>query len=101
MSLLILVSAFLLLLTVAWSLYAEFFGLRPWRELPGPVSATVYSHYLQKQITPAQERRAGVLRHTRLPEAEGRRAGRGQRRAARRTARFRRKSICSIASAPR
>ncbi len=25
-------SAFLLLLTVAWSLYSEFFGLRPWRD---------------------------------------------------------------------
>ena len=31
MSLLVLVSAFILLLTVAWSLYSEFFGLRPWR----------------------------------------------------------------------
>ena len=32
MSLLVLISAFLLLLTVAWSLYSEFFGLRPWRD---------------------------------------------------------------------
>ena len=31
MSVLLLVSVFLLMLTVAWSLYDEFFGLRPWR----------------------------------------------------------------------
>ena len=31
LSQLVLISAFLLLLTVAWSLYSEFFGLRPWR----------------------------------------------------------------------
>ena len=31
LSLVILVSTFLLLITVAWSLYSELFGLRPWR----------------------------------------------------------------------
>ena len=47
---LILISAFLLLLTVAWSLYSEFFGLRPWRTYQNRFR-TLYSAYLQKQIT--------------------------------------------------
>jgi cytochrome c551/c552 len=46
---LILVSAFLLLLTVAWSLYSEFFGLRPWRDYQNRFR-TLYGSYLQKQI---------------------------------------------------
>jgi hypothetical protein len=49
MSLLVLVSAFALLLTVAWSLYSEFFGLRPWRHYQDEFRE-VYSQYLQKQI---------------------------------------------------
>ena len=49
MSLLVLISAFILLLTVAWSLYAEFFGLRPWRSYQDQFRV-VYSSYLQKQI---------------------------------------------------
>jgi cytochrome c551/c552 len=49
MSLLVLISAFILLLTVAWSLYAEFFGLRPWRSYQDQFRE-VYSSYLQKQI---------------------------------------------------
>ena len=48
MSLLILISTFLLLLTVAWSLYAEFFGLRPWRAYQERFR-DAYSQYLQKQ----------------------------------------------------
>ena len=52
---LILVSAFLLLLTVAWSLYSEFFGLRPWRDYQNRFR-TLYSSYLRKQI--AQRRSA-------------------------------------------
>ncbi len=39
MSVLILVSVFLLLVTVAWSLYVEFFGLRPWRDYQDRSSA--------------------------------------------------------------
>ena len=46
---LILISAFLLLLTVAWSLYTEFFGLRPWRDYQNRFR-TLYAGYLQKQI---------------------------------------------------
>jgi cytochrome c551/c552 len=49
MSLLVLISAFILLLTVAWSLYSEFFGLRPWRSYQDQFRE-VYSTYLQKQI---------------------------------------------------
>jgi cytochrome c551/c552 len=43
------VSAFLLLLTVAWSLYSEFFGLRPWRDYQNRFR-NLYAGYLQKQI---------------------------------------------------
>ena len=45
---LVLLSAFLLMLTVAWSLYDEFYGLRPWRSYQGEFSK-VYSAYLEKQ----------------------------------------------------
>lgn len=45
----ILVSAFLLVLTLAWALYDEFFGLRPWRRYQREFSA-VYQKYLQEQI---------------------------------------------------
>ena len=50
MSVLILVSVFLLLLTVAWSLYGEFFGLRPWRDYQAQFR-DLYSSYLRKQIS--------------------------------------------------
>src|SRR5579862_6289928 len=49
MSLLILISSFVLLLTVAWSLYSEFFGLRPWRDYQARFQ-TAYAGYLEKQI---------------------------------------------------
>jgi len=45
---LVLVSAFILMLTVAWSLYDEFYGLRPWRKYQGEFSSA-YSTYLDKQ----------------------------------------------------
>ncbi len=45
----ILVSSFLLVLTLAWALYDEFFGLRPWRSYQREFSA-VYEKYLQRQI---------------------------------------------------
>jgi cytochrome c551/c552 len=47
---LVLISAFILMLTVAWSLYDEFWGLRPWRGYQAEFSR-VYSAYLQKQYT--------------------------------------------------
>jgi len=51
----ILVSAFLLLLTVAWSLYDEFYGLRPWRSYQrGFVKA--YTRYLTRQIPKQRQR---------------------------------------------
>src|SRR5215469_11045586 len=43
----ILVSAFILMLTVTWSLYDEFYGLRPWRTYQSKFS-TAYSNYLDK-----------------------------------------------------
>jgi cytochrome c551/c552 len=49
MGTLILVSAFLLLLTVAWSLYSEFFGLRPWRSYQNRFR-DLYATYLRKQV---------------------------------------------------
>jgi cytochrome c551/c552 len=45
---LVLISVFLLMLTVSWSLYDEFYGLRPWREYQSEFSK-VYSNYLKKQ----------------------------------------------------
>jgi len=47
---LVLISMFLLMLTVAWSLYDEFYGLRPWRSYQREFSA-VYANYLNKQLT--------------------------------------------------
>ena len=55
LSVAILVSAFLLLLTVAWSLYDEIYGLRPWRSHQRRF-ASVYSAYLEKTI-PQQAQR--------------------------------------------
>jgi cytochrome c551/c552 len=51
---LVLISVFLLMLTVSWSLYDEFYGLRPWRSYQSEFSK-VYSSYLEKQY---QQRRA-------------------------------------------
>ncbi len=45
----LLISVFLLLLTVAWSLYDELYGLRPWRSYQREF-ASVYSKYLKNQI---------------------------------------------------
>ena len=39
---LVLISIFLLMLTVAWSLYDEFYGLRPWRSLPERILQGVF-----------------------------------------------------------
>jgi cytochrome c551/c552 len=45
----LLVSSFLLLVTVGWSLYAEFFGLRPWRDYQRRFG-DAYTKYLKGQI---------------------------------------------------
>jgi len=45
---LVLISVFILMLTVSWSLYDEFYGLRPWRKYQGDFSSA-YSNYLDKQ----------------------------------------------------
>ena len=47
---LVLISAFILMLTVAWSLYDEFFGLRPWRKYQAEFSSA-YSTYLRQADT--------------------------------------------------
>jgi len=47
---LVLISMFLLMLTVAWSLYDEFYGLRPWRSYQAEFSKA-YASYLEKQYT--------------------------------------------------
>ena len=49
MSLLVLISLVLLLGTVAWSLYDEFYGLRPWLSYQNRFRGA-YSAYLEKQI---------------------------------------------------
>jgi cytochrome c551/c552 len=46
---LVLISVFILMLTVSWSLYDEFFGLRPWRKYQSEFSSA-YSNYLDKQF---------------------------------------------------
>src|ERR1700681_4460845 len=51
---LVLICVFLLMLTVSWSLYDEFYGLRPWRSYQAEFSK-VYSTYLEKQY---QKRKA-------------------------------------------
>jgi len=50
MGLLLLVSMVLLLVTVAWSLWDEFYGLRPWRGYQSTFRGA-YSAYLEEQIT--------------------------------------------------
>jgi cytochrome c551/c552 len=45
-----LVSVFLLMLTVAWSLYSEFFGLRPWRAYQRDF-VSAYQEFLGKQVS--------------------------------------------------
>lgn len=61
---LVLISAFVLMLTVAWSLYDEFFGLRPWRSYQREFSS-VYSVFLDKQY---QQRKADEKKLSDTPE---------------------------------
>ncbi len=70
MSLLVLISAFALLLTVAWSLYAGYFGLRPWRSYQDQFRE-VYSSYLQKQIGQRKAQEQTFYATSGLSEAEG------------------------------
>ena len=61
---LVLMSVFLLMLTVSWSLYDEFYGLRPWRSFQSEFSK-VYSSYLEKQY---QKRKADEQKFYATPE---------------------------------
>ena len=61
---LVLISVFLLMLTVSWSLYDEFYGLRPWRSYQSEFSK-VYSKYLQNQVT---SRKAAEAKFYATPE---------------------------------
>jgi cytochrome c551/c552 len=54
-----LVSTFLLMLTVAWSLWSEFFGLRPWRAYQRDF-ASAYQDFLGKQIAAQTKAEAAV-----------------------------------------
>ncbi len=56
----LLISAFLLLVTVAWSLYDEFYGLRPWRSYQREFSK-VYARYLRKEIPKQHDQEKAVL----------------------------------------
>src|SRR5258706_189813 len=62
----VLISVFLLMLTVSWSLYDEFYGLRPWRSYQAEFSK-VYSSYLEKQY---QKRKADEQKFYATPEYE-------------------------------
>ena len=61
---LILISVFILMLTVSWSLYDEFYGLRPWRKYQGEFSSG-YSNYLDKQY---QKRKADEQKFYSTPQ---------------------------------
>jgi len=61
---LVLISVFLLMLTVSWSLYDEFYGLRPWRSYQSEFSK-VYTAYLEKQY---QKRKADEQKFYATPE---------------------------------
>ena len=61
---LVLISVFLLMLTVSWSLYDEFYGLRPWRSYQAEFSK-VYSSYLEKQY---QKRKTDEQKFYATPE---------------------------------
>ncbi len=76
---LVLISVFILMLTVSWSLYDEFYGLRPWRKYQAEFSSA-YSNYLDKQY---KQRRADEQKFYATPEylkLRGRREGRHRRR---------------------
>ncbi len=68
-STILLISTFLLMVTVAWSLYDEFFGLRPWRGYQRDFTAA-YEKYLTKQIALETKTEAAVFNVSRLFEAE-------------------------------
>ncbi len=55
----LLISAFLLMLTVAWSLYDEFYGLRPWRSYQREF-ANVYAKYLRKKMPEQRDREKAI-----------------------------------------
>jgi len=57
---LLLISMFILMLTVAWSLYDEFFGLRPWRGYQREFTSS-FETYLGKQIDQAKKTEATAL----------------------------------------
>src|SRR6266849_6221120 len=61
---LVLVSVFLLMLTVSWSLYDEFYGLRPWRTYQAEFSK-VYAKYLADQY---QARKSAEQKFYATPE---------------------------------
>src|SRR3984893_6417458 len=61
---LVLISVFVLMLTVSWSLYDEFYGLRPWRKYQAEFSSA-YSSYLDKEY---RQRRADEQKFYATPE---------------------------------
>ena len=66
----LLIASVLLMLTVAWSFYVEFYGLQPWRAYQSRFAKS-YSTYLQKQVKVQKtERRRGV-RLRRLQSSAG------------------------------
>ena len=55
----LLISALLLMLTVAWSFYDEVYGLRPWRSYQRRFT-TAYSGFLEKTIKQEKQDEAAV-----------------------------------------
>lgn len=56
----LLLASFLLLLTLAWALYDEMYGLRPWRSYQ-PRFAKAYARFLEKEILRQREAEKAVL----------------------------------------
>lgn len=62
-------TSFLLMLTLAWALYDEMIGLRPWRGYQSRF-ATAYSAFLEKQIPLAQEKEARIRNSSEFKKLE-------------------------------
>ncbi|MFB3921337.1 MAG: c-type cytochrome [Terriglobia bacterium] len=60
LSLYILIGALLLMVTLAWALYDEFFGLRPWKDYQREFVRR-YASFLQKQIPKQRAAEKGIL----------------------------------------
>ena len=66
----LLIASVLLMLTVAWSFYVEFYGLQPWRRYQSRF-AEAYSGYLQKQVKVQKQNEDAVYASAGLQSSPG------------------------------